>query len=490
MAKAKAEEIFAFALYRVHLIEETLRDINLKRFPSDNPRVYADLIKSICNYIKSYLLSLNREDEAFDSEQMEDRLKIISLYTTNLAADLADINDAGGDLTSWELIHPFEEFSKKLYSDILIILKPFWEFNFAIRNRLIDHKEQLKAILNEDSFAQLFKQFPTHITDIYIISYPAFEKTNILLQGNLGHELGHPLALQYYNKEIQNESFLTEIKPNVKIIVTKWIEEIEKFEKITIDEIGREKYESDVLSDILKIRWYGLNELISDIISVRLFGVASILSTYEYASTIRKLDEISETSFYPPWRMRLRVMLEELLPDQQLSTMLNLIRKKKRREAKLYEEIYSSLKTKIDELKELTEKTTDSDFIKKNEKYDIAYKSINKTLPIVREFLNEVWPKNIKPIENDMENILSLYERINYNLPPNATEKDPFNPNPADIRQIINAGWFYKITKLAYRPNTEEENSEYLRRIDLLNRLIFKALELADIYTRYKERSV
>jgi hypothetical protein len=152
-----------------------------------------------------------------------------------------------------------------------------------------------------------------------------------------------------------------------------------------------------------------------------------------------------------------------------------------------YKPIAEAIKEQIDNLNELVANKIYEEAINKDDILKIAYESISKALPEVNTFLDEHVNSSFPDLNESLEDIFYLCHRIKYDLPPNAIEKSsPFDPKVPGIREIINAGWFYKITYLSEK-TTSENYKEYLNRLDLLNRLIFKALELSDFSNYYKK---
>jgi hypothetical protein len=464
MARFKSEELYSFLIYRISLIEKNLRDISLRSFPSESPRNLYLLIIETCKKIKDYLLSFDIDSEAFESAETEDQLIATSSYLNYILSwYIESIERSCSEYASWELVRPFESFAENIHgSKIKIVLRPCWELNFWIDDNVIPTLKNHLSMLDVNTINSLFQNQPD---DVFIISYPVFDKTNILLQGNLGHELGHPWAKEYIEKtEMRDGSYAKEIG-------------------IIRAEIEQEKHikepERQVIERVRRVREGGLKELLCDLVSVRLFGIASLFSCYEFVKSIDDLDIVSSNN-YPPWRMRLRLMYEAL---EDKGTIKKYVEYKGDTNREFDKAIISSLEEKLSSVKGITDIRDDEKYILSNPIYKIAYNSIKRTMPSVNRFLDG----KVRSIEDNVKLILDLCNRLESNIPPNANEEDPFRPIVADIRMIMNSGWLDRIYKLSSCPKTEKERDEFIKGVDRLNRLVYKALELSDIYARWSE---
>jgi len=193
------------------------------------------------------------------------------------------------------------------------------------------------------------------------------------------------------------------------------------------------------------------------------------------------MDDISGQGnyFYPPWRYRLREMLTELDWNSFEMKMKEVLSRNNE-----YETVYKIISERMTQLKRVTDEKEDVDRINKEDIKHIAYQSIQKALPRVRIFLNN---KPSLSVDISVENIFLLNQRLMLNLPPNAIENiSPFEPIIPSMPEIINAGWFNKLTYLPDKITTLNEDKHY-DKLNILNSLIYKALELREIHLKYKE---
>jgi hypothetical protein len=122
--------------------------------------------------------------------------------------------------------------------------------------------------------------------------------------------------------------------------------------------------------------------------------------------------------------------------------------------------------------------------------WKIAYREIEKDLESIinstNYFTNELKKKALTSnrLYKDIEHLVI---RLRNGITPNAVESSVEKRRPAELVEIINASWFYKITfeKKLLKDNGEIDATLF-DKIDTLNRLTLKAIEYSDIEMEYK----
>lgn len=128
----------------------------------------------------------------------------------------------------------------------------------------------------------------------------------MLAHAIFGHELGHPIASDYLASEVKDYK---ELKNQVSGLVDK------ELEKSTVDDDDKLKFKAELFKQILKIRKRALEELISDAVGIFIFGPSAFFAFFElFLSSNLDAEPISD-EFYPPPRMRMRLMLELMEKD-------------------------------------------------------------------------------------------------------------------------------------------------------------------------------
>ena len=458
------------------LIINQLDEIEIKKFPSKNPVKLLKIMREICISLKDYTI----EKSIYSSKNEDDlkKLKMILIFMAEMASHIRYIDGASAERIPWSLVQTFQNFSEKIYKDVPIILRPQWTYNFTIKRGLVNgYKLSLSSLLKKERIENIFKnELPN---DVYIISFPGFEKSNILIQSILGHELGHPLAKEFLNKE-REEDYMTKIRDETEKIITK---------DQAVDKAG-ETSKNIIAIKTIRNNW--LSEIFSDLMAVHLFGLAAILSMYEVAIMFKSMDKIENSSrFYPPWRYRIRKMYQELPWPELIKKSDEIVKKNN-----AYKKIQSAIINIKNEFQSEIDIKKDEDEINKIPLYKIVCSSVEEILPKANAYIKEELSKrNVETFLSDKKSLLRIYNlclRLDHHLPPNAIETDDLsNPQIPDMFEIINSGWFYKV---AYLNDTglssAEDYDDYLKKTELLNRLVFKAFELRDISSKFKEKSI
>lgn len=442
--------------------------ISKKRFPSDNPQKLLRAVKGICEELCS-LLPVLREEYKDTPPATELEIKFLARFLVELASHLRFIESATTEATPWSLIRPIEKFAEGVLPNNIFIFRPQWRYNYGILSGLIGfYRRSLEKEIEKNKVEHIFKGVEDNF---YIISFPGFEKNNVLLHANFGHEIGHPIAKIYQNKEGESRSHILEIFRKVNDIVK---------ENLVLPERLREV--SRLTDAVLEIRQKGLEELICDLVGVRLLGPASLFAAEEVAHISYTFDTVGkETNYYPPWRYRIREMLTDLR-EQGMNEILSNIPPVLPPD----EKILAAIKRKINALEEIVLQEKDLDEINKTPLTAIAYDSITETLPNVKRFLDQTLSGHVYNIKMRFsKSILPLCIRLREKIPPNAIEeKSPLSPEPIDFRDIINAGWFYKLAELSSMFEYDESKF-YHEEYDMINRLTLKGIELSEVSSEY-----
>jgi hypothetical protein len=108
----------------------------------------------------------------------------------------------------------------------------------------------------------------------------------------------------------------------------------------------------------------------------------------------------------------------------------------------------------------------------------------------VRDFLVDQFGTHSCPLDTSFwSDVFHLVGRLGRLIPPN----EIINPNGtvriADICQILNAGWLYKLTQLPSMYTDSTLVYEYFDELTILNNLILKAVEMSDLQKDYQTYS-
>ncbi len=476
-----AEKVITATYYKLSLIKDQISQIRLHSFPSDNPKQLAEIIKAICNLFQEYLLRL-QNDASSQPVEVARLAKFIANTTGEIASHLRFVEGASIERTPWNMVLPFQSFVKDIYQpNSFLIVRPQWQYNYKVIWDLVEvYKEHIEKGLSK----KVSLEQEVFNTKLYIVSFPGFEKNNLLLHANLGHEIGHPIASEFLATEAENKKAKPQYLPRIAEELEKVLEKIlEKYLRKDATELEKYAQKGKLQEHIVFLRKRGLEEIISDLISVNLFGIASLFATEEIADISQSIDEVKAPQYYPPLRMRLRLMYEELLSNG-LDSIFNMDVQRTSQQNDFNMHVLSAVKERLDIIKATISIDKDKNHIKNDPIFKIAYDSILEVLPKIKGFIKTRISGHMFEFEKIHNTVFPLCDRIAHRIPPNAVEIDPFAPVIADIPAILNAGWFYKITCLS-KLSSYRKQGEYVNELNILNDLLLKAIEISHVHQKY-----
>lgn len=482
-----------------YILEVIARSISVKKecsellvtdFVSEHPKNLLITIKSICDYLEriSYVLydAINwKTDLEEDIIETETLLQFIDYLIKELGSHIRYAYGARTLKLPWHIINSLESFVDQLLPGTNIMLGPQWKYNYSILpvdlyeiyyNSLYEFQDYTPNIELEQILKSLPKPF-------HLVSFPSIEKENVLLHCLIGHEIGHLYTKDYVSREKQ-KIFLETIRPYIEKISTNKVRSRSPEE--TPDLFFKQQLQKQIQFDLNSVISYwrkGLEEIIADIVGVLLFGPAVLFSTLEIACQ-HELDIIPspESKFYPPWRMRLREILNILEDSENKFFPLP-------NNYQFSEKTKESMLSTYNSIKELTLNTSDQEAISQNEIRKISYneikKEINKATTVFKKKLKE---KNILKAKKLYEHLPELIERIDNGIPPNEYEIQIDKRKPATIVEIINASWFHKIswTKNIFNKSGKIKKNIFIKK-DKMNRLTLKAIEYSHLELKYRK---
>ena len=459
------EESISDAYFKAFSIQERIKSVYLQTYPSPTPRKLLEFYNNVCTEYQTSLVRLHSEKTA-SLKDVSREIKLIAMYLCWMASHIRYAEGASVERTPASFVSSWEKLVEKVLPRAKLIVRPQWRYNFKIINLMKVYRKPISDSLGHRKYKDLTASLGDNF---FVISFPGFERDNILVQTVLGHEIGHPIADDFLANE--DKGYIAEIMTQVERTLPTTYDPIKKYA-----EIGRETQE------IVEIRTRGLEELISDLVSIYLFNLAALFSNESYCQVVRDIDNFSldpSHGYYPPWRMRLRLMYEEL-EFQNIEKTINVYSAKSDAE----KHIRSSLIGKLNQIKSVVSTKTDEDNIEKHKYSKIAYASIKAAIPHVKTYLNKRVPKyDLKTRYGDINHYC---DRILYCIPPNASEVDIASPKVSDLQSIMIAGWVHKTAHLSSMFSSECSEG-YIKNLTTLNKLLSKAMELSDIQKEYQE---
>ena len=439
-------------------------------FASENPVKLARLIGNICSELEPHLVAI-RDKYPQNSNALND-IKLIDDFVREIGAQLRYIDGAIATKVPSSLPQPLERLCDKLLPGTNLMLRPQWKYNYSIllHDLGVSYRRELSQILPQSAVENLFNDFPPRF---HIISFPSVERRTALLHCDLAHEIGHLIAKAYLLYEGKNRPYLLDLRRKIADRV--------KAEFKDRPQLIEETIESRLL-DADFIRWRGFSEIISDMFAVHLFGPAALFALFQMAiADSLDFPPTKETSFYPPWRRRLRHAIAtlvgtNLLPDENESDGFA-----------VRLPVQEKVKARVDAIRAMTISNVDQVALEADWTTKIAYDSIDESIPHVETFLRQNYVNSFLDREKLYKQVYPLVERLQLKLPPNAVEVSPYDSQAADLEAILNAAWFYRIAFLERPFHEGKFDEDFQSDYEILNALTLKAIEYSHIQQNFNK---
>lgn len=439
-------------------------------FPTETPSKLSQLIKCSAKIIKDYL-------EATPSDQ----LKNLNVLLCSIAEHLRFIERSRIANTPWSMVQGTEQFLKHQTSPSTdFIIRPQWSYNYSLLGNFVEAYstsiqglEWIPIESWEESIGKLANE------SIYCISFPRIERLNCLLHANWGHEVGHIIAKKwidnYFDQLWQAEE--TQIRNKIEREIQQEIQRNPPpmdplFAKFVVQEMSAEQ-----VNNAMQVAKQGLTELICDSIGVHLLGPAALAAAIEFSAPLSIDESPLRCDMYPPWRYRIRKMVEVCEQDlQECSVDIDV------RNVKYPGPVIQPFWNWLKETTYLVQNTADIESLNSNISTREAYRVIeNKWQQVKKEALNLLPDKSTEPycLSKQVLTIEQLVHRLEQDTPPNEIGWWPKN-SPSSLENIINAAWIYKIAKIQKDPDWASTDN-----FEKLYRLILKAIEVSFVHSTF-----
>jgi len=434
---------------------------------SPNPPILAKLISEIAKILIDKILY----------EIPTSELEQVNAFLGEITSNLRYVERAKVTQTPWSIVQPAEKLLRLITDpNSLFIIRPTWAYNYSLtsefwgsyRYYLSSRKWfPLDELREKVKISDDLKISDDH--KIYCLSFPRIERLNCLLHANWGHEVGHILAKRWIDTEFNNAWAAAEsaIKAKIEAVVRKNPPPFEPlFKDMAIQNIVAQE-----MNVTLKAAQQGLIELLCDRVGVHLFGPSALASTIEFAARFALDVSPLQAGDYPPWRYRIRKMVEfckQDLDEHNKTGYPNDI-----------------LKPFVDWLRigrRLAASNSDLEVLKAKIVTDEAYNFIENQWETASDAVIDMLPHELsKPyrLQERFNLVTDLVSRIENDIPPN--EPTDSNGKPASLQDILCSAWAFKIRRSSFNPNWGDDD-EY----SLLFRLVLKACESSYVYSEWK----
>lgn len=347
----------------------------------------------------------------------------------------------------------------------------FGNYNYSIFDLGASYKRFLSELLDDQDMAQLFGDPPKKFL---IVSFPAIEKDNLLLHSVFAHEVGHQMADKYLSGEDT-----TNLTTRIMEIIEgekKNFPDLDKIFGEKEDPLFKTQYRQQILKIIYDLRNGFLHELLSDIAAVHLLGPAGLISMAQFAS-VENIDRIPPPwDFHPPWRYRFREAYKEIVELKFGESIENIAGK-----ATVIAAKDAALRF-LQQLKKSVDTYEDRANIDRSYNVKIAINLVEEVLQPARDFVRRGLAEIRYTKDLVEKQCPDLITRLSLGVPPNELIKEG-KSFPVDFRSAINAGWFYRLSRIALPSETGEQGG--LDDLDRLNRLVQKGIELAILHAEF-----
>ncbi|MFV1976001.1 MAG: hypothetical protein ACC651_09650 [Candidatus Scalindua sp.] len=401
----------------------------------------------------------------------EDQLKQLTSLVHQLGVFIEWLDNAHTEQTPRGLVQLLANLISRMNPGTKVVARPQAKNNYSI----LDLGKVLKRLVEDYIPHSKQSSFSEYLSvPVKLISFPRIQRDNILAHAIFGHELGHPIADDYLEQEKGDPAHIEkhkEIKKQVDGIVQK------KLANIDVDEGQKLVFTTQTFDRILQIRKRALQELISDAVGIMIFGPSAFFACYELFWSGNLDAKPAHEEWYPPSRMRLRLMLE-LMEKLDFPAKFNLISKVNNIDGYIF-----AVNAFIDDVKQLVVTTSDQNGINLDPELKLAYDWMNESLKNAIEYATKKTKEVAFKSDEIFQQLPELLQRLEIGIPPNEVG-DPEDPVIVDCMSSLLSAWLYKLQGV--NPKTGETLSD--DEVDRLHQKTLSGIEyviLQDSYRRY-----
>ena len=221
----------------------------------------------------------------------------------------------------------------------------------------------------------------------------------------------------------------------------------------------------------MEIRNRAIQELVSDAVGIYIFGPSALFAMHELLWHGDWDQPPRAPQWYPPSRMRLRLMLQVLDETKSLEALTSC-------EGETAKKYMADVAAFIEHSRSIARETTDQATVTSEPDVAIAYEWVSASLPAALKFAAERSHPVLFDLAAAQQHLPELLARIELGIPPNEVG-DPLKPETVDLRSPLLAAWVYKTRGVDARTG----QALGLKEIDKLNLQTLLAVE----YVRLRE---
>lgn len=444
------------------LLENKFNDLSLQIYPNKN-------IKDMIDYYHDVFYKLKKCLEDYLSDPTRDASKIayLEIAVRIVYAYVGMIESCDIRNQPTETMIPIMNIINTIGNSHVFITEPKWEFNYAVGPLALSNSTSILRQCDKEIYDQ---------PKVIRLLFPKLYQNNILYGAVMSHEIGHYLDLHYTLDS--SEKILVKLMSRInlqnylKFFVT-------SDPTLTNSILGIIK---SCLPSCVMRNW--INEIVADIVGIILYGPASYFSCEHVAIYYSKI--------------RGEQYIDSFSKTHPRNAIRNVVRYRTLEKMRYFDYMDDDLKRILHEYSDQWKKALVESF---DGKEITVYNSVNllyKSTFLVQ--LEKDIKDNIEWIIDDVVlDVESLSEDIVYNstnfsdyiprlvkklvnlVPPNELDCEP-----VDSISIINAGWYtYLLKNEELKPQISSMENYDIKQV--VNNLIKKALNAADVHRRWKD---
>lgn len=391
---------------------------------SDYPEVTA-------HQVIRFLLAFYRElEHRINKSGTEAELRFICQLIESHGVFLEWLDNAHTGQTPRALAQLLKVLMDRLEPQSGVVAVPRANYNYSIINLGFALKTYVQQWVPQ-SRHHIFEEFTQ--APMKLICFPRIERDNIVTHAVFGHELGHPIATEFLDAERTDPAHQAE-QTEIQKKVAAFVQSMMPGQNDPTKEL---RLKTQIMNKVLQVRLRAIEELVSDYVGFLIFGASAVFAMHDLLWTGDWDAPPAAEEWYPPSRMRLRLMLDHMEASNAIATFA-------KGEDKRAQEYGASVLSFVEQAKQIVAVPSDQDKIKADPVLSIAYEWMEKGLPKAFEFAKN----RVKDVLFDMNSVVrqlpELLHRLELGVPPNETG-DSLNPQSVDFRASILAAWIYKI---------------------------------------------
>lgn len=434
-------------------------------FPSPTPKILAKLISKTAKLLAQ---TMETSAPANDLGQINTLLGIITTH-------LRYVERARVAQTPWSMIQSAERLLKLATSaKSHFIVRPAWSYNYSIVGEFVSLYREFLSCWAWFPLSDWKREIDlSNDESIYCISFPRIERANCLLHANWGHEVGHILTEKWVSTDFVAAWAGDElkIKQTIEDHVYKNPPPVDPlFKAMAIQEIV-----ANQMRATMNAAKYGFVELLCDMLGLHILGLSALAANMEFAARFSLDVSPLQASNYPPWRYRLRKMLQYCTSDLNSNEGTGYPNKE-----------ISAFIEWLKEGERLVAADDDKRVIQSNVVTREAYGFISAHWDAATQKVTSMLPGTLsKPyrLHEHHSLIAKLIERLRQGVPPN--EISHLSGQPASFQDILITAWAYKTDQIKKNPSWGSPE-EY----DLLFRLVLKGCECSYVHSEWGDKIV